>query len=101
MKTANGERAAGRAAPESGAGPASGSGPGSEPGSGSRQPLPDFTGVDVTALSVATHPVLARVSADLLAWWPTPGSAVAEFGDSPTGGDAFPGDRGQRERPLG
>lgn len=47
-------------------------------------PLPDFDAVDVALLaSTTTHPRLAAVSAELLAWWPTTDRAVAAYNDSP------------------
>jgi hypothetical protein len=47
-------------------------------------PLPDFGVIDITEIaSTTTHPILAAVSAELLAWWPTADQAVAAYDDSP------------------
>ncbi|MFI9050244.1 YxD-tail cyclophane-containing RiPP peptide [Streptomyces sp. NPDC053427] len=49
----------------------------------SAEPLPDFTGVEVSALAVqAGHPVLGAVAALLLRNWPSEEDAVAYYEDS-------------------
>lgn len=47
-------------------------------------PLPSFDAVDVALLATSTtHPRLAAISAELLAWWPTADGAIAAYNDAP------------------
>ncbi|MEU9110941.1 YxD-tail cyclophane-containing RiPP peptide [Streptomyces sp. NPDC048483] len=50
----------------------------------SAEPLPDFAGVEVSALAAqAGHPVLGRVAELLLRNWPAEDEAVAYYEASP------------------
>jgi hypothetical protein len=50
------------------------------------EPLPDLSGLDAAELAARSdHPILAAVAAELVAWWPDPEEARADFEDSASG----------------
>lgn len=62
-------------------------------------PLPSFDAVDVALLATSTtHPRLAAISAELLAWWPTADGAIAAYNDAPPPSPGFDTFRGKAVR---